>query len=274
MVLVESPQTDTKRFSWERILDATTKESATARRESLEGASFEGFTKAQEIWVRRQIETIGLPIRNINKISYKENTPRESTSLGSANLLTGEYRLYKLLEDPKVPEIAQLGTMVHEGLHWGDPNREIHPLGYENVYQSEEERSHAKRHAEQIARQTKQTGVYLNGYHKKLFEAFNEGKIDETRLKMETHAIMGELRFTNPKHLIQVQKAQKEKLEKSGRGNQFVQIMTQEGSDKAVGIDRTLISLLQDKGIHNVNQLNMHIENVRNSFSKDKSPLR
>ncbi|KKR11931.1 MAG: hypothetical protein UT39_C0002G0112 [Candidatus Woesebacteria bacterium GW2011_GWA1_39_21] len=258
--------------TWGDLLGLTEKPSTIENKRDLNGVIFEGFSNKQESWIKKQVEGIGLPTDNIKTVTYAENSPRETTTLGSANLLIGEYRLYKSLTNPKLPERAQEGTMIHELLHMCDPFSHVHPKDFKDVYATHEDREHARRHAEAVAKQSAETHVFLNGYHKALFKSFENGDIDKERFLMETHAIMGELRFTNPKHLEQVESSQQKKLQKLGKENEFVQIMSHEGDGKPVGIDRTLVSLIKD--VLNQEQLDGHINMVSNSFSKQRSPLR
>ena len=245
--------------------------------ESLDGIPTEGMNAEQATWFKDNLTRIGLPLTDqVTKLRYAPNTRGNEGVLGTANSANGEFTLYKKLEG--LPEIAQYGTMVHEGLHFSDPFLPEHIGQYGEGEEAHKNWEAAQEHTRAIARQTHETKVFLNGYHKYLYKQWQAGEISETLFAMETHAIMGEQRMTNPNHLKQIQESQKAKLERlneNGLSNlQFTAIMTENPGDEAVGIDRTLLSL---KTMHHLNgsveALNDHIDNALNSFSKTRSPL-
>ena len=84
-----------------------------------------------------------------------------------------------------------------------------------------------------------------------------DGKIDQTRFQRETHAIMLELRYSNPKHLEQIEEAQRSKMQKQGREEEFVGIKAR--------VDRTLLALLSRTypGINTPEKLDAHIQALR-----------
>jgi hypothetical protein len=238
------------------------------RRESLDDVPFEGFADKQAAWVRRQIEVVGLPTRNISRVRYLENGKGQENVLASVHLADGTLTLYKSLE--KLPE-AQEGTIVHELAHENSPHQKKNI----ELYGSEEAMEAARIHAEDIAHQTHVTQVYLNGYHKKLHRQLLSGEIDKTRFSEETHAIMTELRFTNSTHLEQVQDAQKAKLmrlrENKLTNLDYTAILSTNSETEPVGVDKTLLSLMPD--FNTVAELNQHIASVNRSFAKENSPL-
>jgi hypothetical protein len=260
--------------SWKDIQSLPQTESNIALRvETIpEGIPFKGFKEGQSIWVRRQIESIGLPLGNLTEVSYEENTFGKENVTGSFNYFDGHLTLYKSLE--KLPEIVQLETIVHELAHQNDPTEET---GLESYYKSDEAKEHAKKHAEAITEQILETGKYLSGYQKWLVKQYRAGKnnIDYKRLVRENHAILIEQRFTNANHVKQVQEAQKNELiRKHGKQeglDRYTSMMTEEGQETG-GVDKTLIGLIPE--VSNKEELNTHISNVRKSFDKEKSPLR
>ncbi|MBN1263394.1 MAG: hypothetical protein JW991_03475 [Candidatus Pacebacteria bacterium] len=239
------------------------------RVKSLDKVAFKGLSPEQAGWVKQAAERIGLPTDNVTSIVYRENLRGEESVLGQVHLLTGELTLFKALG--KLPERAQISTLAHELAHENDPFLK------ENIklYGSEEAWEQAQKHASAIAEQTKQTRVYLNGYHKMLHQMLMAGQISELIFARETHAILIEIRLSNPKHMIQVQEAQRDKLIRQNRQNKFITMMEPEEAENgtpAVGVDRTLISLIA--GVNNLAELNSHVAQIRNSFSPtEKGPL-
>lgn len=225
---------------------------------------FEGFSPEQEVWTRRQLEIIGLPLINLKKVSYEPNEPGKENVLGSFQYDNGHMKLYKSLE--KLPEIAQLETQVHELAHQNDPTT---GTGLESGYKTEAFKEHAEKHARQIAAQTLNTNKYLTGYHKILAKRLEEGVIDMERFVRETHSIMAEQRYSNPNHIKQVEEAQFKALDKKGAKDKFIKIMTSEGEEEPQGIDKTLIGLIE--GVDNNEQLNEHLQRVRDSFGKEEN---
>lgn len=221
---------------------------------------FEGFVNPDHRkFVETRIQAIGLPtdnirtLRFINADSYTDSKRRWFV-LGHYDYEKGEYALYKPWQE-KLPEVAQLGTMVHELGHADSPLRKENT----QLFGTEEKREEARKHAETIAQQTLETRVFLNPYHKKLAEMLKAGQIDKERFVEETNAIMIELRFTNVAHLRQVERSQHERAKI--RGFEAISIVD--------GIDQTLITLTSRNHpeIKTVKDLDRHIATVRTNFS-------
>lgn len=195
----------------------------------------------REALIRRMVESVGLPLNNVSRITFRESTAQESI-LGSVHMGTGELSFYKRMEG--LPEIAQLGVATHELAHENDPHKKENA----NLYGSEEKMNRTAENVKRLAEQTKESKVFMNWYHKFLFENLQKGEIDETRFLRETHAIMIELRYTNPKHLEEVLQSQNKETAS--------QIIDE--------LNNTLLALmphLKDK-----TELDSHIGNLKKSY--------
>jgi len=199
----------------------------------------------REAFVRRMVESVGLPLNNVSRITFRETSAQDTINsgvLGSVHMETGELSFYKRMEG--LPEIAQLGVATHELSHENDPYDKKNV----GLYGSEERMAKTAENVKTVSEQTKESRVYMNWYHKFLLGQLEDGKIDEARFLSETHAIMIELRYTNPKHLEEVLKSQNE--------GTATQIMTE--------LDNTLRSCmlhLKDKG-----ELDTHIKNLKIAY--------
>lgn len=163
---------------------------------------FIGFSPEQKQLVSRGVEDIGMPTDNIKKFRSKKPPKGEEKIRGSYQPDIEEVTLY---EPPKEePPVAQQDTLVHEISHSNSP---FNPRN-ESVYGGQQEQARARIHVISIAKQSVATRTYLNGYQAYLHQQLERKEIDFGRFVEETHAIMVELRFTNPKHLAEVEKAQ------------------------------------------------------------------
>lgn len=250
-----------------------------SRRYDVTDTPFEGFTPKGEVWARSAIERIGLPTNNVTSVTYRPNERGRENVLGQAHWDTGELRAYKSISDH--PEIAQISVLAHELAHhatpWHDKNQSLYG---ESQFISAQEMRHAREHSLAIAEQSRLTGIFLNGYHKELFRRLDAGELSPARFIEETQAIMVSERFGNPNHLRQVQESQRKEIERLQMNNktewEYVSITATEEELKyewvgPVGIDRSLIALMN--GVSISKQLNNHIEDLRASFSREKSPL-
>lgn len=206
----------------------------------------EGFTSDREVFVRGMLEKIGLPLDRVSKITFKPNTSKTENVLGSAHRTTGEVTFFKRMEG--IPEIAQVGTAAHELAHVNSFYIEENV----NAYGGERNMEKARGNAILVAAQTAMSHKFLNGYHKALYQEFIKRADDvvaQEKFIEETNAIMIELRFTNPKHLEEVLKAQDK--------DSYESILTQ--------IDKTLLDLMPNLNQSKEN-LNRHIANLRRSY--------
>jgi hypothetical protein len=200
----------------------------------------------REAFIRRVVESVGLPLDNVSRITFQEASAQDTVNsgvLGSVHMETGELSFYKRLEG--LPEIAQLGVATHELAHENDPHKK------ENVklYGSEENMQRTSDNVKKLADQTKESHVFMNWYHKFLYQQLEAGNIDDQRFLRETHAIMVELRYTNPKHLQEVLRSQ-DKETASEIYNQ---------------LDDTLLALMPHLN-NSKDELNKHIDGLHASF--------
>lgn len=228
------------------------------RTDPLSSVEFENFTPSQEKRVREQIAAIGLPLTNLRRIIYAPTPTNRPDVVGDYTLAgkdEGRLRLYKSLEN--LPEVAQFATLVHELSHQAD----LYDEKNTEMYGSQENRERTIAHVEAVARQTLDTRKYLNGYHKLLAHQYENGKITFKLFAQETHAILIELRYTNPKHLLQVQDAQ---VKRGGK----IPLMTVEGSQVVEGVDSTLLNLVQN--VKTYEELVAHLDAVREQFYNEQ----
>lgn len=251
----------------------------------LEGVPFYGFTEAEADWLRGFIESTGLPTLAIRSLHYRPNQKGHEDLLGTADLLNGDFSLYRALRKQREPEIAHANTALHEHLHLTEPTL------FAEAYTSQEAATEAAVHAARVADQSLLTEKYLNGYHKSLGEELlhiqelaRNGHwlarqvLPEVRERFcrETHSIMGVERVFNPKHLLQVEEAQRSALERMNERSpvkhEFTQIMGTNRHGEAVGIDRTFLALLPELNGSPV-QLDLHLQAISNSVSREESPF-
>lgn len=231
-------------------------------------AEFSGFTPDQETHVRQGIEDIGMPTDNIKKFTSKKPRRGEEKLRGTYQPDNEELSLY---EPPKEePPVAQQDTLVHEISHSNTP---FNPKN-ERLFGNREELEITRNHIIAVAKQSTLTRKYLNGYQAYLHQQLEAGKIDSARFVEETHAIMVELRFTNPKHLEEVEKAQLAAIKKMNRNNQGsavmpVAIMTSDVEAQRgnlVGVDRTISRLIPK--LKTKEDIDNHVARVRQNFLK------
>ncbi len=212
---------------------------------------YKNLEQPQVSWVINSLEIIGLPTNNVTQVTYSPNEGPQDHRLGSVHMGTGELTLFKRLDT--LPEIAQLGTLVHEMGHEND----CFKLENARLFGGLDGMRKTASHVISVARQTRETGKFLNGYHRLLCEQLNAGKISEVRFFQETHSILIELRMTNPEHLLQVEEAQKSAMDRAGKLESFVELKE--------GVDKTLVNLIP--GIYSTRELDRHVLNLRWSFN-------
>jgi hypothetical protein len=252
----------------------------------LEGITFTDFPEQQETWIRQLFIDTGLPLNYVNTVEYKptaNNRPANTTA--EYNYPEKRITLFKSLQI--LPRIAQLGVVAHELGHAAEPTEHPH------LYKSPKEAEQARLHATTVALQSLLSNTFINGYQKMLARQLispdvSSDEAPETRFERyvrETHAIMLEVRFTNPKHLRDIQTVQRTKIakqvgENNLNGSQMVTIGNRmlvlpvytdiitpnpQHTQEAVGVDRTLLSLMPQ--FETVKQVDDHINSVRKSLS-------
>lgn len=219
-----------------------------ARVNELKGVKIEGFTAEREVFVRGLLERTGLPLDRVTSVTYKPND-RNHHVLGQAQIETGKLYFYKNMERlPKdALEISQLEVATHELFHINTPF-------YEEcikVYGSENNMKKAAENTIRVAKQTKETRLFLSGYHEWLYGELQKGTLNggEQTFIEETNAIMMSLRISNPKHL--------EKIVRSQNSNNADDILNQ--------IDQTLLNMMPQ--FNSISEVNHH-------FTKLKKDLR
>ncbi len=234
-----------------------------------------GFTPERREDLIGQIAAVGFPVENFRNFVHRSNDGEDegvlaSWGIGQAN--KGEFSVHEL--HYTMAREKQLGTLAHESAHANTP------LLPENahLFGGEAERSDAERYVQQLARQSLDTGKWLNGYHKYLAGQYNSGEIGYVTFVEETSAIASELALTNRNHLRQVEAAQHKSIDNiariariSGRPEPLkVAILTSDGNNaEAAGIDRNLVRLLD--GVHDRQSLLSHIDGLKARFYPEQS---
>ena len=158
-----------------------------------------GFVKEDSIFVRRAIESSGLPVDNISKIKL---VGASSKGFAGVNPETGE--MIFLLDFERQSRARQFRTIIHELSHENEPfeAKNIHIFG------SQENMQKVANNVKKFAEQTKTSGLCLDYSHKASLLEFESGKTDEKRFLSECYAEMIEFRYRKPERLRQVLESQ------------------------------------------------------------------
>lgn len=173
-------------------------------------AKYVGFNEKQKKFVSEFIEEMGYPTQLLDTVAYEPNKKGFEDLLGTWEPFKGKMTLYKSLE--KLPMVAQVRTIIHEGRHMVSPR----DARNDESYGGRHNRLTALARQDIMASQAKRAGVFLNGYHEMLFNELQKGTIDEARYAEETDAIAAELLFGNPQQLADKSRQIQEQLERSG----------------------------------------------------------
>jgi hypothetical protein len=239
-------------------------------RDRLEALPHNSFlSEEQHTSVVDLIAAVGMPVDNYQSLTYggraviaKNWHAVASWGIGAES--QGQFSIYEAFD--QLPPEARLGAVAHESAHANSPLRR------ENAYlfNGELERSEAALYAENIARQSLDTGKFLNGYHAFLAGQYQSGKIDEFLFTEETQAIASELALTNRAKLAQVETAQQSEivrlqgLGRWGANRSPVNLLSQtdeEGNTTVDGIDKQLITLV--RGVENYGDLIDHVHDLK-----------
>lgn len=173
-------------------------------------AKYVGFNEKQKQFVSGFIEEMGYPTQLLDTVAYEPNKKGFEDLLGTWEPFKGKMTLYKSLE--KLPMVAQVRTIIHEGRHMVSPR----DARNDEAYGGRHNRLTALARQDVMASQAKRAGVFLNGYHEMLFNELQKGTIDEARYAEETDAIAAELLFGNPQQLADKSRQIQEQLERRG----------------------------------------------------------
>lgn len=246
------------------------REAREGRLRQVEATGFESDTQLNQI--RERIIDVGLPVDNIVRLKHERNKIGKEevlASWGVGNRNRGEFTVFDLL-DRQIPE-KQVGTIVHELAHGSSP------MVAENdrVFGSRQERLVAADLAVNIADQTIQTQVFLNGYHAYLYKRYVAGTLPgglETFIE-ETWAISLEMAMTNRKGLLQKQESQRQVAEELQKAKMWkgevVQIITDPGSEEAAGVDKALLGLVD--GVSDMKDLRTHLAELKRKHYSEEN---
>lgn len=214
-------------------------------------AELNGFSGKQEVMVKETMEDFGMPLVNISEVNYSPTEKGREEMVGSFRPHEGKMSYYKSID--KLPAPAQHAVMSHEIAHANSPFEAKN----EQLYGSGEVAERARMHTITVAEQTIKSRTFLNGYQKELARQLQADEIDERRYLEETFAILVEQRFTNPKHLEQVQEALNAKVDNP--------------VDVKGGTDLALVGLIDS--VNSPQELDEHIRHVRTKVVKSKKPI-
>jgi len=218
----------------------------------------EGYAR----WLMYQAK---LPLSTTTRIAYRPNMRGEEGILGSAED-NGRVTFWKDME--KIPAVAQWGVALHELGH------RVSPLRVENtpLYGSAEKRERAELNAYRMAEQAIITRRFLNGYHKYRYKQMMTGQIPYELWVEETQQIALNLAGENPAHLQQVEDAQRRRMDRMGRRNDFVALTSQQNRDGTWNVSALDQALMDLTKIQSVEELHNHYRKVREKLPK-KTPL-
>jgi hypothetical protein len=210
-----------------------------------QGVEVTGFSQERETFIRGLVARVGLPLDGVTAISYRPNVGKNEFTLGQAALDTGELFFYKKMEGlpTHAQEISQVAVAAHELTH----NNSASIARNAEKYGGKEQAKAAWENVKRVTTQTSQTRTFLTDYHKFIFQENQAGRISDYVYNLETEAIMGQLRLTNPKKLEQVLKAQ----------NAFT-------ANEIMGkFDQAMVTLM---GFQDVEELNSHVKALREYY--------
>lgn len=164
-----------------------------------QNVKIKGFVKEDATFVRRAIESSGLPIDNISRIKL---VGVKHKGFAGVNPETGE--MVFLLDFERQSRSRQFRTIVHELSHENEPFEEKNI----RLFGSEEKMQRAAENVKKFAEQTKTSGLCLDYSHKASLLEFESGKTDEQRFLSECYAEMVEFRYRKPERLRQVLESQ------------------------------------------------------------------
>jgi hypothetical protein len=237
----------------------------------------------------KQIAAIGYPLDRLNKIIFRQETSRSKDTLADyTGGGKGELGIYK--KHYEQSDAERLATLGHELSH------SCSPLKPENadLYGGKEHQAEMASFVGQVTDQSLVTGVYIDGYHKRVLEDFKKeqaavahaltvgtiGQASHDRIlaaglrkaREETWAILNERGITNRQLLHDVQGRQQLALEDHNRiarlnhqtERKFVQLISNEDSATPAGIDRALVELLE--GVHGLRGLRNRVAELKETF--------
>jgi hypothetical protein len=238
-----------QRYGIENIKPNRNVEISARKNELPEHAPILGFTPERTVFIRGLVERIGLPLDRVASVTYKPNDQKTEHTLGQAAIQEGRLYFFKRMENlpAHAQEISQVAVAAHELWHINSAFFKGNEQAYGGAEKMQKARENVKRTADLCA----DNRSFLTPYHKQIYTQWKAGAISEQVYLLETEAIMGELRLSNPKKLEQVLVGQ----------NVFeaVNIMKQ--------LNDTTIKLMK---LENVEQLNNHVEALRKFYQPKK----
>lgn len=239
------------------------------------------------------LESTGLPVTGFDKVKYDDDPDVRPGLLGSCNFSYRELVFTKNLDLEQYPHAnswAQviLGTAVHE---------QAHSILVSDL--EDDKKQQILEMADRIAIQTHLTEKYLNSYHRQLHKEYKAAYFAHKRREItdaqwnaaqdkwiiENHAIVSEVRYTNPTHLAEVSKEQVHDLAKNPQKRtrevivsgmfknreQLVSDIINSPADLTKAADSMILLAIQNPDIQTRQQLDEHIKALREKVRNDNN---
>lgn len=200
-----------------------------------------------------------------NRLYHKINTLKtKEEALHSG--YSGRIFLSRFLENDKNVRGKFFSYIIHEGFHNIDPFiMEDEKEGKRSaIYGGLKNLKYASDFTKAIAKQSLESEVFLNSYHKDLAEQWDSGAIPMTLFEEETFAILFWIFFQDIKKnskLAQLSDAQFAKYEIPDNNlneSEFRSIVPQSKTEKPEGMYRIIIDLLQDPNIQTIENVDKY----------------
>lgn len=187
-------------------------------------ASIESTYESQSENIQDMFKALGFDTRNIKEVKFGGNidSPFGNKRGFVAGMFDKSKGLFQVTEHGTVHPEGLLATFIHENAHAASP---FINLSIRNALLSSEKGIEFQELTKQmnlLAIQSIETQKFFNGYHRLLFENLSAQKIDFAHFMEETSAILMEMRYTNPKHLVIVGEQMYKHRLRTGTMDKFV----------------------------------------------------
>lgn len=225
-------------------------------------------------FIQDLVAATGLPLK-VSKFDYEPSSSGYHGVLGSAvidGINKGLVTFYRDMS--KASAIEQGGVAYHEVEHT------LNPFDPDNddVYGGEEYRQIVADNIARIAQQAKDTGIFLNPYHRYIYDLHETGQFTQEQWEQlylqETHAIVMEMAAMHPDELNAVDHMQYDVLSSLGRQDAFVPLVSVKYSTTGnvlLGIPDQIF--MQQMQIEDVFELKKHFAQLRDALEDQKTPL-
>ena len=225
------------------------------------------FGPELEPFARELLRVTAMPLDNVSRLAYRPNTHGMEGTLATAELYSGEVSFYSDMSE--VSAEYQLEVAVHELAHVSTPSLERN----NDVYGGRENRQKAQLTILRAALQTEATQIFLNDYHRYIYEQYQSGRMDGRTWFEETHAIALQMAAGEPEELARIDEMQYQKLNEMGLSeyyNPLVSRQDEEGNIEESGIDWILRTLTH---IDSVEEMHQHFGRLRDALEGQVTPF-